>query len=482
MQIFKKIQLLLLKNGSANQTIAKNTFWLFAGQMISRLLRAAIVIYAARVLGSAGWGAFSYALSIATFLTIFSDFGINALVTREASKNPELKNRYLSTALVIKMGLVAILALIVFTAGSALTNIEAVKVLMPLVVLMFAFDTIRELATTVTRALERMEIEAFLVVITNFLIVVLGFLFLIIAPTPSALAASYAAGSALGLLISLFALRRHLQNIFSYFDRALVKNIIMLAWPFGLLALLGIVMLNTDIIMLGWMRTVEEVGFYATAQKPIQLLYVIPALIATAFFPSLSKLAADPTQKTSFEKIVERSLAVTTAIALPITVGGLLVSEKIIFLLFGSGYQQSVMPFAVLLLSLPIVFPSIIISNALFADNRQRDFIGYVALGAGTNFLANWLLIPPYGIVGAAAATIMSNLISNILLWFKMRLLARAKFNLFLMQPLAATAIMAAGVFILDKYKSPLILTVAAGGTLYIFLMRKFIQQKLMKN
>ena len=58
--MFSRIQDWLLNNKTVGQTVAKNTFWLFSGQLISRLLRAAIVIYAARVLGASSWGAFSY--------------------------------------------------------------------------------------------------------------------------------------------------------------------------------------------------------------------------------------------------------------------------------------------------------------------------------------------------------------------------------------------------------------------------------------
>ena len=68
--MLSKLQGWLLHNTTVWQTIAKNTFWLFFGQMMSRVLRAIIVIYAARVLGAASWGAFSYALGIAAFLTI----------------------------------------------------------------------------------------------------------------------------------------------------------------------------------------------------------------------------------------------------------------------------------------------------------------------------------------------------------------------------------------------------------------------------
>src|SRR3972149_7577669 len=146
----------LFKNGSAGQTIAKNTFWLFFGQIMSRLLRAAIVIYAARVLGAASWGAFSYALGIAAFLTIFSDIGINALITKEASRNPELKDKYIATAFWTKLVLTAFFIIATFLVFPYLTNIPEAAAIMPILIFVFAFDTLRDLGSALTRALEKM--------------------------------------------------------------------------------------------------------------------------------------------------------------------------------------------------------------------------------------------------------------------------------------------------------------------------------------
>ena len=147
----------LFKNQSSGQTIAKNAVWLFSGQMIGRLLRAVVVIYAARVLGAASWGAFSYALGIAAFLTIFSDIGINALITKEASRNPELKDRYLSTALFTKLGLLVFFIAGVIIFFPYLTKIEEASAIMPILIFVFAFDTLRDLGSAVSRALEKMS-------------------------------------------------------------------------------------------------------------------------------------------------------------------------------------------------------------------------------------------------------------------------------------------------------------------------------------
>ena len=54
----EKIKSFLFENKTLRQTVVKNVFWLFSGQMIGRLLRAAVVVYAARILGAEGWGLF----------------------------------------------------------------------------------------------------------------------------------------------------------------------------------------------------------------------------------------------------------------------------------------------------------------------------------------------------------------------------------------------------------------------------------------
>ena len=409
----------LLNNRTVDQTIAKNTFWLFAGQMISRLLRAAIVIYAARVLGASSWGAFSYAIGIAAFLTIFSDIGINALITKEAARNPELKDKYLSTAFFTKLVLLSVFVIGVVAFFPYLTKIEEAAMIMPILIFVFAFDTLRDLGSALSRALEKMQIEASITIFTNFAIVTLGFVFLYLNKTSESLAFAYALGSALGLIAIIVALRSHFQNIFKNFDKKLVKEILYTAWPFGLMGLMGAIMLNTDIIMLGWLRSVEEVGYYSAAQKPIQMLYVLPTLLASSIFPVMARLAK--TNPEEVKKILGKYIRLVVFAAIPLTAAGLLFSSPIINLLFGPEYSPAITAFRILMLTILIVYPSTLLGNAIFAYDHQKSFVAFVVAAALGNIAFNLLLIPPFGIEGAAIGTILTQLLTNSLIWRKMR-------------------------------------------------------------
>lgn len=409
----------LLKNQTVNQTIAKNTFWLFFGQIMSRVLRAAIVIYAARVLGAASWGAFSYALGVAAFLTIFSDIGINALITKESSRNPQLKDQYLSTAFFTKLGLLIIFVAAVIILFPHLTKIEEASAIMPILIFVFAFDTLRDLGSAVSRALEKMQIEAGVQIFTNLAIVILGFMFLAVDRTSQALAFAYAAGSGIGLVAIFYTLHRHFRNIFRNFKFSLIKQILLTAWPFGLMGLMGAIMLNTDIIMLGWLRSAEEVGYYSAAQKIIQLLYVLPTLIATSIFPVIARMVA---QNAVFVKTtLEKATAIIVLISVPITLIGLIFAGPIINLLYGIEYTPAILTFRILMATILIVYPSTLIGNAIFAYDQQKSFIWFVLVATVGNVFFNFLLIPKFGIEGAAASTVITQLLTNALIWYKMK-------------------------------------------------------------
>ncbi len=408
----------LFNNRTVGQTIAKNTFWLFFGQMMSRLLRAVIVIYSARVLGAASWGAFSYALGVAAFLTIFSDIGINALITKEASRNPGLKDRYLSTAFFTKLFLLSVLVIATVVFFPYLTNLKEAAALMPILIFVFAFDTLRDLGSALSRALEKMEIEAGINIFTNAAITILGIIFLVIYKTPESMAVAYAIGSGLGLIAIAYALRHHFRNIFTHFDRQLVRDILQTAWPFGLLGIMGAINLNTDIIMVGWLRSAAEVGYYSAAQKPIQLLYVLPTLLASSVFPVMARLAK--VSPLLVKNILEKALAGVILLAVPVVLLGIIFANPIIHLMFGTEYLPAVNTFRILIFTILIVYPSALIGNAVFAFDAHKSFIGFVAVSALGNVLFNFLLIPMFGIEGAAISTLITQIITNFLIWRKM--------------------------------------------------------------
>lgn len=405
---------LLLKNLSTRQTIAKNVFWLSLSQLGSRLIRAIIIIYAARVLGAAEYGVFSYALSLAGFFTIFGDIGISQILTRELVQKPEKRQNLFSTALWLKIAILAFTAALIIFAAPHFSKIEAAKILIPLVALITVFDGLREFTLSSFRAAEKMEYEALITVITNIAITIFGFIAIGMAATAKSLALSYAFSVIIGFLTGVIILRKDFLNIFKHFDKTLVKPILLAAFPIAFTSLLGAFMLNTDTIMLGWWRTPEEIGYYSAGQRILQVLYTLPAILAASMFPALNRFVG---QKEKEKKFMEKSMTMIYGIAAPALIGGVILATPIIKFIYGKEYLLAAPSFQILLLTPLLIYPLIILGNLILAHNEQSKLKLPVFFGAIGNIAFNAILIPPFGIVGASIATVVAQFLNISLVW-----------------------------------------------------------------
>lgn len=395
--------------------VAKNTLWLFLGETLGRLIRFWIVIYAARVLGAAEYGVFSYALTIAAFATIFADIGISALLTREASRQPDQEQRLFNSGFVAKTVLIVVVAGLLLMSSPLLGEVPGIESLLLLIVAMFAFDSFREFAFGVLRAREAMHIEAIVKIVMNLFITGLGFWALAVNATAYALTLSYVIGAGIGCLGIFLLLHKNLRafSLASCSFRE-VLSMIKIAWPIGILQILGAIIINTDMAMLGWWRSPEELGYYGASQKIILLLYVLPALLASAAFPSFARLAGNAIA--AFKETFEKTVALSLGLALPMACGTAYLAREILVLLFGLEYVPATQSLLLLAGTLVFVFPSTIIANALFAHNKQRVFLWLSLATIIVNALGNAVLIPRFGIEGAALATLIANILSISLL------------------------------------------------------------------
>lgn len=400
--MFAHIRSLLFRNGSAEQTVAKNAFWLSVSQFGARLVRAAFMVYLARLVGAEGYGAISYALSLAALLSSLTDLGISGVITREGSRHHGDQLRYLATGAAAKAGLVVLAGIALLLWGIAGAPQAA---LLPLVMLVVAFDGVRDLASALYRAQERMEVEAYVQVITNVGIALLGLGAALTVGTPAWVLVGYAAGCAIGAAAALWPLRRNLGSFRRRYDRSLIRELVRSSWTFGIVGLVGGIMLNSDAIILAWFRPEAEVGYYAAAQRIVQLLYVLPLPLASALFPVVARIADD---RERFREVVEGATRFLLVLGTGLALGLLASSGALIRLLYGAAYEPSTNSLAIMSLTLVPSFVVASLGNALFALRRERALVGYAVVAVVANILANLVLVPRYGGPGSAFATLLA--------------------------------------------------------------------------
>lgn len=464
-----RLRSLLFENRSLKQTAFRNTFWLTVSNFSGRLIRALLLIYVARVLGTAGYGIFSYAVGISALFSIFSDIGVNGILTREGARHPKAFPEYLATSLVLKIILLFITNIILFVAVPYATKVPEALALLPLAALLVTSDGLRDLTFSITRAGEKMHIEAAITLTTNIAITIAGLGLLFWSPTPKSLMAGYTIGSVIGTTTAFWILRQHFRGFWEHIRPHLMKPILKEGLLFGMMGLLGTIMLNTDMVMIGWLGNANALGLYSASQRPVQLLYVFPLIMSTALFPAFSRFAEF--EKGRFRSLLERAISFGLLVAIPLVFGGLALGDGVIMLLFGNQYAGAVLPFYILLTTILITFPGVFIGNAIFAMNEQRLFTLFFALGTIFNVGFNYLLIPRWGIAGSAVATVAAQFFSNGFTWWKLRKMTGFRTLPYIGRIIIASLVMSAVVYLLARSGIPTALNLALSFPVYFGLL-----------
>lgn len=409
-----KIKKFLFVNTNIKQTIIKNTLWLFISEFGIKILKLAIFVYAARKLGISEWGIFSYSLALMSFFSIASDIGLNSVLLKKTAQNDEGKLQYISTSFFLKLSLSIISSLALLSLIFFLKNNNLVKVLIPITSILLFLDTMREFGFSLNRAFEKMEIEAITKISTMIILVILGFIFIDLNPKSESLLYAYIISSAIGIFIMYFSLKNNLKNMKLNFNKKLLFPIWKEAWPIGLAGALGTIMISTDIIILGWFQSHEQIGIYSTAQKLIQLLYLLPVIISAATLPAFSRFAYSDIEK--MRGLTKKMIKISFIITIPIFIVCLTMGGPLIIILFGKQYFESIIIFKIMSITIIAGVPGAIIGNAMFAENKQKKLIQFILISLLINITLCLIMIPYWGIFGASISVVIAQTIGNIFL------------------------------------------------------------------
>ncbi len=478
--MISKLKTFLFNNLTPHQTIAKNIFWLSISQVGSRFFKAIIIIYAARVLGASEYGIFAYVLGLTGFFSLFVDIGVNAMTTREIASHPDKKDEYFLTSSWIKFFLLLISAFLVIFAAPHFSKISKANVLFPLMALIVVFDGIGEFINAFFRGMEKMEWEALVATVKNTVIMVAGFIFITISPTSKSLVFSYIASLVFATLlaISIIIKNKFIKPFRYFFNKKMAFEIINGAWPIALSAILGAFMLNTDVIMLGWWKNTEQIGYYSIGQRITGVLYVLPALLANAVFPLLSRLVKQNEKQR--EKILnEKTMAVIFLAVMPLIIGGIVLSQSVIKFIFGPNYLPATLSFQILIASLIWIFPGVFLSNIILAHDQQKKVVVYLVASAWAYICFNFFLIPIWGIVGASISTFVAQSIYIIPFWRRTKKISEFQTLRHLKKIIAAAIIMGGLSFAINYLKINVIINIFISGAAY-FAMLYLAKEKIL--
>jgi O-antigen/teichoic acid export membrane protein len=396
--------------GGPLAAIGRNALSGMGTQLINKAIDFGFAVAMLQVLTEEGIGRYAWAVAVAGYLEIVSNFGLNALVIREGSARPERLGVLGGSSLLVRLaiwlsGLPLAIGFALLSRGG-----DDAAVAAALLCLALLPGNVAATYSALFYARERIEVPAALTVATTLLKVALGLVALlagrgIVGLAGVAVVGNLATAVALGVLAARLQIAPPLRV-----DAAEARAMLAPALPLMLNHLLATLFFRIDVLLLAPLRGDRELGYYATAYKFIDGLGIIPSAFTFALFPALSRLAA--ARPDGMRRAYATSLKLLVFVSVPIALLLTALAHPLVLLVGGTRYlPDAAVALQILVWFLPLSFANGLTQYALIAAGQQgailRAFLPVVAF----NVVANVVLIPGFGYRAAAVVTVLSEVV-----------------------------------------------------------------------
>lgn len=387
-----------------------------------------ISILLARLLGAAGYGTYIYAISWSMVLGIPAALGLGRLAIRNVAayhtRSDWSKIRGLLTwstrITLLSSGLTMIIA--AWCAYSLLTheNNETLRAFL-MALLLLPIMALTQLKQSALQGLHHIVTGQFPVMIFQPLVIIVFITIAFFYPQLQ-LSATSAVGinvtaAGLTLLLSIYLFNHIIPGIYRNSEASYEKSI-WIRSAASMLVISGLHIINsrTDVIMIGMLLNDNAVGIYNVAARGSELILFFLAPISAALGPVITRLYTEEDME-RLQNIITLSSRILFLLSLPIALV-LIIFGPLYLSLFGNDFASGDTTLSILCTGQLFNIAVGPVSLLLIMSRHEREAAISLGTGAALNIILNSVLIPVWGIEGAALATICSKTLWAIMMGF----------------------------------------------------------------
>lgn len=404
-----------MSNQSGFKKYLSNTSWLFAQKILSIVVGLFITVWMARYLGPEQFGTLNYAISFVALFGVLSSLGLNTLATRELLNHPEDSGYIMGTSFMLSfVGALIVLPIAVFSVSIVRPDSELILIMVLIISATFFFSSLN-----VIKYWFESHVQAkYTSIVEGVLVFVVAFIkgVLIYTEAPLVAFAWVILAQSVLLAIGFVIIYLKQSNKFSTWKVSFKKAKYMLkeAYPLILTGAVFVFFTRIDQVMLGNMVGDEAVGIYAVAVRLSESWIFIPGIIATSFFPAM--LNARKNNYALYLQRTQHLLNIMALLGVVVAIATTFLALPFINLIFGVHYSESALILIIHIWSMVFYSISIISSRYFLSEGLQLYSLRRAVIGLILNIVLNYFLIPLYGALGAAIATVISQLVAVWLL------------------------------------------------------------------
>ena len=390
----------------------RNLGWLVFDRVFRLGVSFVVTLWLARYLAPELFGVYNYAIAFTALFSVVATFGLQSVVVQYLVDKPDQQNFTLASAFVIQLagGVIAFIlsVLVAFNlVGNEPTVLVAVLLLSTINLFRFS-DTVRYYFES--------RVQSKRIVVTEnlvFMLIVLLRIAMILLELPLIYFVALLVLEGVLTTLAFFWLFGIQKFKALKFDNSNFLSMLKVAWLLALSVGAAMLYMRVDQIMLASLLNQEAVGIYSAAVRISEIWYVFPAVIVGSVFPRIIRELRIDAARANRQLDVLLTAFSIVSISVGLLVGSY--STEIIVFLFGEDYRASASVLSIHVWSSVFVFSGILGSRWLVAMDMQKVLLVSTLIGVVANIAMNYLMIPVYGVEGAAWATLVAQFMSAIL-------------------------------------------------------------------
>lgn len=397
------------------QKIAYNTSINFAAKIVATGLGLAAVAIMTRYLGAAGFGKYVTIIAYLQLFGLAADMGLTLVTSQLLAKGEHDEQTIIGNLLAYRLATAAlfllpapVIALFLPYGTPIVTGIALATASFFAIALNQVFIGLYQKHLLMARA-SLAEIGNRAVLLGALLAAIyynLGLQGVVIATVAASMAQ---------LLINYW-LSRGLVRVRLAFNRALWRQIFSVSWPIAVTISFNIIYLKADTLILSLLRPASEVGFYGAAYRVIDVIVMLPFVLAGLLLPQLTRAWHERGRK-DFTQLLQHAFDTMAIIALPLMVGTQFVANRLMQLVAGPEFASSGPILRILILASGAIYLGTVFSHAIIAIDKQKQTIWAYIVVAITSLVGYLILIPRFSYVGAAIMTVYSEVAIGLLIF-----------------------------------------------------------------
>ena len=393
--------------------IAKNTFYQVVARLATSFIGFLITIIIARKFGVIGFGDFTKVTSYVALFYLFVDLGFNAVFLQY--EKPNFKDLFyfrisISILVFAMLNLVAL-----FLPYNHILNTGFSSGLRTGIVI-FSLGIFAQSIILSSLAIFQKTINYFYYMVGTVFGAILNLLFvLIFAFLNYSIVFIFASFVLSSLFSSFLLLKLTKENILPIgFSTRFAKEIFIKSFPIGMMLIFNLVYFRADIFLLSILSSTRDVGIYGISYKFFDFLIALPLFLSNVVYPFLIKARPD---NLAFLKITKKYFFIFLGLSIFVAIPFWFISP--FFTLIKADFTNAIIPFRILLISLPFFFTTSLLQWVLIARGEQKYLMYVYLLATIINILLNLIFIPQFSYIASAAITVISEGLVFLLLVYK---------------------------------------------------------------